>query len=80
MEGKLKVAIWMMTPWMIQENLAVAINPVLEYCIVDAHARVLDGKSKMLVATGLVKTLEVSNLLLNDVLRSKRLERKKITF
>ena len=70
----------MMTPWMIQENLAVAINPVLEYCIVDAHASVLDGKSKMLVATGLVKTLEVSNLLLNDVLRSKRLERKKITF
>ena len=65
MEGddKLKVAIWTTTPWTIPANLAVAINPDLEYCIVDAHASVLDGKSKLLVATGLVDTLEVSNFL-----------------
>jgi len=40
--------------------LAVAINPELEYCVVDAHPSVLDGKSKLLVAKGLVETLEVS--------------------
>ena len=61
-DEKLKVAIWTTTPWTIPANLAVAINPDLEYCIVDAHASVLDGKSKLLVATGLVNTLEVSKL------------------
>ena len=57
-DEKLKVAIWTTTPWTIPANLAVAVNPDLEYCIVDAHASVLDGKSKLLVATGLVNTLE----------------------
>ena len=57
-DGKLKVAIWTTTPWTIPANLAVAINPELEYCVVDAHPSVLDGKSKLLVASGLVKTLE----------------------
>jgi len=59
-DDKLKVAIWTTTPWTIPANLAVAINPELEYCIVDSHPSVLDGKSKLLVAKGLVKTLEVS--------------------
>ena len=58
--GKLKVAIWTTTPWTIPANLAVAVNPDLEYCVVDAHQGVLDGKTKLLVAKGLVQTLEVS--------------------
>ncbi|KAL7458643.1 hypothetical protein ACHAWC_010253 [Mediolabrus comicus] len=57
-DEKLKVAIWTTTPWTIPANLAVAINPELEYCVVDAHPSVLDGKSKLLVAKGLVETLE----------------------
>ncbi|KAL7545516.1 hypothetical protein ACHAWF_008864 [Thalassiosira exigua] len=57
-DGGLKVAIWTTTPWTIPANLAVAINPDLEYCVVDAHAGVLDGKTKLLVARGLVETLE----------------------
>ena len=57
-DEKVKVAIWTTTPWTIPANLAVAVNPDLEYCIVDAHASVLDGKSKLLVATGLVDALE----------------------
>jgi len=57
-DKKLKVAIWTTTPWTIPANLAVAINADLEYCVVDAHPAVLDGKSKLLVATGLVKILE----------------------
>ena len=57
--GNLKVAIWTTTPWTIPANLAVAINPELEYCVVDAHPNVLDGQSKLLVAKGLVNSLEV---------------------
>lgn len=57
--GKLKVAIWTTTPWTIPANLAVAINPDLNYCVVDAKEGVLDGKTKLLVAEGLVSTLEV---------------------
>jgi len=57
-DGNLKVAIWTTTPWTIPANLAIAINPDLEYCVVDAHPSVLDGKSKLLVAKGLVETLE----------------------
>mmetsp|Transcript_32155 Transcript_32155/g.76865 ORF Transcript_32155/g.76865 Transcript_32155/m.76865 type:complete len:1070 (+) Transcript_32155:192-3401(+) len=56
--GNLKVAIWTTTPWTIPANLAVAINPELEYCVVDAHPNVLDGQSKLLVAKGLVESLE----------------------
>ena len=59
-DENLKVAIWTTTPWTIPANLAIAINPDLEYCVVDAHPSVLDGKSKLLVAKGLVETLEVS--------------------
>ena len=59
-DEKLKVAIWTTTPWTIPANLAVAINPDLEYCVVAAHASVLDGKSKLLVGRELVDTLEVS--------------------
>ena len=57
---KLKVAIWTTTPWTIPANLAVAINPDLEYCVVDAHKSILDGKSRLLVGKELVNTLEVS--------------------
>jgi isoleucyl-tRNA synthetase len=59
-DEKLKVAIWTTTPWTIPANLAVAINPELEYCIVAAHASVLDGMSRLLVGRELVDTLEVS--------------------
>ena len=62
-DEKLKVAIWTTTPWTIPANLAVAINPDLEYCVVDAHASVLDGKSKLLVGRELVNTLEVRSIL-----------------
>ena len=58
---KLKVAIWTTTPWTIPANLAVAINPDLEYCIVAPHASVLDGKSRFLFGRELVDTLEVSD-------------------
>ncbi|KAL7542541.1 hypothetical protein ACHAXR_012135 [Thalassiosira sp. AJA248-18] len=57
-DKKLKVAIWTTTPWTIPANMAVAVNPDLEYCVVDAHESVLDGKTQLLVATELVKTLE----------------------
>jgi isoleucyl-tRNA synthetase len=68
-DERLKVAIWTTTPWTIPANLAVAINPDLEYCVVAAHASVLDGKSRLLVGRELVDTLEVSDCLLRTWMR-----------
>jgi len=67
-DQKLKVAIWTTTPWTIPANLAVAVNPDLEYCVVGAHASILDGNTKMLVAVGLIKELEVSTSLMDSKL------------
>ena len=54
----LRVAIWTTTPWTIPANLAVAINPSLEYSVV-SHEKY----GKLIVATELVgslsKTLEL---------------------
>jgi isoleucyl-tRNA synthetase len=48
----LKVAIWTTTPWTIPANMAVAVNPSLNYSIVD-HLKT----GKLLVATDLRKSL-----------------------
>ena len=48
----LKVAIWTTTPWTIPANMAVAVNPKLEYSVVH-HAQT----GKLLVATELMTTL-----------------------
>lgn len=57
-DGNLRVAIWTTTPWTIPANLAVAINPDLEYSVV-SH----ENTGKLIVATELVsslaKTLEI---------------------
>ena len=47
-----KVAIWTTTPWTMPANMAVAVNPDLEYAIVDAGSR-----GKLVVATDLVPSL-----------------------
>jgi len=57
-DDKLKVSIWTTTPWTMPANLAVGVNPDLEYSVVDSHPAVLDGKSRLLVANGLIGALE----------------------
>jgi len=51
-EEPLKVAIWTTTPWTMPANLAVAVNPELDYSVVE-HART----GKLLVATDLAEAL-----------------------
>lgn len=51
-EEMLKVAIWTTTPWTIPANLAVAVNPDLDYSVV-RHPRT----GKLLVATDLASSL-----------------------
>lgn len=53
-EDPLKVAIWTTTPWTMPANLAVAINPDLEYSVV-AHEKT----GKLVVATDLAGSLAV---------------------
>lgn len=51
----LKVAIWTTTPWTMPANLAVAVNPDLEYSVVE-HEKT----GRLLVAADLAESLAVS--------------------
>ena len=51
-DGKLRVAIWTTTPWTIPANLAVAINPDLDYSVI-SHGKT----GKLIVATDLIAQL-----------------------
>ena len=50
-----KVAVWTTTPWTMPANLAVAVNPELSYSVVTHKST-----GKLVVATDLIKTIEVS--------------------
>ncbi len=52
-EGPLSVVIWTTTPWTLPANQAVALNPSLDYVIVQAESA--QGKERLLVAEGLLK-------------------------
>lgn len=58
----LKVAIWTTTPWTMPANLAIAVNPDLEYAVVE-HEKT----GKLLVAYDLAGPLAVSILLYPSV-------------
>lgn len=61
----LKVAIWTTTPWTMPANLAVAVNPELEYAVVE-H----ESTGKLVVAHDLVESLAVSWVLFSSFLFS----------
>ena len=52
-EGPLSLVIWTTTPWTLPANQAVALNPGLEYVIVQADTP--HGKERLMVAEGLLK-------------------------
>ncbi len=52
-EGPLSVVIWTTTPWTLPANRAVALNPVLEYVVVQVNGP--HGKERLMVAEGLLK-------------------------
>ena len=52
----LAVAIWTTTPWTLPGNLAVALNPELDYSVVEATSRLCQYQY-LIVATDLVATL-----------------------
>ena len=52
----LAVAIWTTTPWTLPGNLAVALNPELDYSVVEANSRLCQYQY-LIVATDLVATL-----------------------
>jgi isoleucyl-tRNA synthetase len=51
-DDPIRVSIWTTTPWTMPANMAVAVNPVLQYSIV-THAKT----GKLIVATDLITTL-----------------------
>ncbi len=52
-EGDLSVVIWTTTPWTLPANQAVALNPSLDYAVVQANGP--KGKERLMVAEGLLK-------------------------
>jgi isoleucyl-tRNA synthetase len=54
-EGPMSVVIWTTTPWTLPANQAVALNPELEYALVQVAADGPQGAERLLVAEGLLK-------------------------
>jgi isoleucyl-tRNA synthetase len=52
-EGPMSVVIWTTTPWTLPANQAVALNPMLEYAIVQCEGST--GSERLVVAEGLLK-------------------------
>ncbi len=55
--GPMSVVIWTTTPWTLPANQAVALNPALEYALVqtDGQGSTEHGPERLLVAEGLLK-------------------------
>jgi isoleucyl-tRNA synthetase len=83
----LGVAVWTTTPWTIPGNLAVAVNPDLDYAVVAVGSQDEEGGDKngelptqfkyLIVAAGLVETLKEKlgfNLEVKATLKGKDLE------
>ncbi|BBP46703.1 isoleucine--tRNA ligase [Thiosulfatimonas sediminis] len=52
-EGPLSVVIWTTTPWTLPANQAVAINPELEYSVVQVHGE--NGPERLFLAEAMIK-------------------------
>jgi isoleucyl-tRNA synthetase len=50
-QGKISVPIWTTTPWTLPANQAVALNPELEYCLVE-----ISGTERLLIANSLLES------------------------
>ena len=51
-EGPLSIVIWTTTPWTLPANQAVALNPTLEYVVVQCDGAL--GKERLVLAEGLL--------------------------
>ena len=52
-EGPMSVVIWTTTPWTLPANQAVAVNPELDYVVVQTDGE--HGRERLIVAEGLLK-------------------------
>ncbi len=75
---QLGVAVWTTTPWTIPANLAVAVNPELNYAVVDTGADEQSNERKyLIVAVDLVERLSATlgkNLTVKEMVPGKALE------
>ncbi len=54
-DGRLSVTIWTTTPWTLPANRAVALNPDLDYVVVQTEGEHRQGRERLLVAEGLLR-------------------------
>ncbi|KOP24780.1 isoleucyl-tRNA synthase [Hapalosiphon sp. MRB220] len=74
---ELGVAIWTTTPWTIPGNLAVALNPELNYAVVEVTAQESLGFKYLIVAADLVERLSATletQLTVKTTIKGKYLE------
>ncbi len=74
---ELGVAIWTTTPWTIPGNLAVALNPELNYAVVEVTAQESLGFKYLIVAADLVERLSATletQLTVKTTIKGKDLE------
>jgi isoleucyl-tRNA synthetase len=74
---ELGVAIWTTTPWTIPANLAVAVNPELNYAVVEVSPRDTKTQRYLIVAADLVERLSAtleSELTVKATVKGKDLE------
>ena len=55
--GRLSLTIWTTTPWTLPANQAVALNPDLDYVVVQTEGQAGDGlgRERLVVAEGLLR-------------------------
>jgi isoleucyl-tRNA synthetase len=74
---ELGVAIWTTTPWTIPGNLAVALNPDLNYAVVEVSRKGAEAQRYLIVAEDLVERLSAtleSELTVKATVKGKDLE------
>jgi len=54
-DGRLSLTIWTTTPWTLPANRAVALNPDLDYVVVQAEGQHGQGRERLVVAEGLLR-------------------------
>lgn len=51
-QGRISIPIWTTTPWTLPANQAVALNPALQYALVE-----VDGRERLLIAVDLLESV-----------------------
>jgi isoleucyl-tRNA synthetase len=64
-EKEWDILVWTTTPWTLTANVALAVNPEIEYCVVKGE----NNNKPMLLAKSALKQLKAKSEVLNEILK-----------